>query len=189
MSARRSTPEPGDQPQRGSAAAPLFWACLLIAAALYAPCVLADRIVGWSDLRQEYERRQAELVAAQQQVRHLQRVAAALEADAEFSAQVARAELGAAPAGTQRIVLPPELNNDPRIPPASAVAEPPREPWYVPSLRLVAGDASLRRNLLIAAAAVFLFGFLVFRDGAFTAPRGVLRTVFGRYLREEECEK
>lgn len=179
------------QPPRGSTA-PLFWACLAIAAVLYAPCVLAGRIVAWSDLQQKYLRNQADLVASQQHVQHLQRVASALETDPEFAAQVARTEFGAAPAGTQVIPLPAELNNDPRIPPPPTPAEPPDEPWYVPTLRLIAADPPLRRNLLIAAAAVFLFGFLVFRDrppvsaggGGPSPPHGIVRTLFGRYLRD-----
>src|SRR5262245_4177885 len=102
---QRQSIRPADdqQPVRGSSAATLFWICLLTAAALYAPCVLAGRIVAWGDLQAAYLRNQAELVANQQQIRHLQRVAAALERDPEFAEQVARAELGAARAGTRVI--------------------------------------------------------------------------------------
>lgn len=197
MPTRRPTPTAAETPESAAATAPLFWACLAIAAALYAPCVLAGRIVTWSDLQQKYLRNQAELVASQQQVQHLQRVARALETDPEFAAQVARTELGAAPADTQVIPLPAELNHDPRIPPAPLAAEPPAEPWYVPTLRLIAADPNLRRNLMIAAAAAFLFGFLVFRErppvsaggGGPSPPRGIVRTLFGRYIRDEGGEK
>jgi len=192
MTAPGTKLDSGDESPRGSSVAPLFWACLLIAAALYAPCVLAARIVAWSDLQQTYQSNQAGLLDVQQQVRHLKQVADALEGDPEFAAQVARAELGAAPAGTEVIALPPELNNDPRIPTTAPLAEPPREPWYVPALRRLAGDAALRRNVLMMAAAVFLIGFLVFRespaapegDPVSTRPRGRVRTVFGRYFRD-----
>ncbi|MBL8851037.1 MAG: hypothetical protein JNG89_15265 [Planctomycetaceae bacterium] len=188
-------PVPADPP-RGSRAAPLFWACLLIAAALYAPCVLANRIVNWSDLQQKYLRNQANLLDAQQQVHHLQQVADALETDPEFAAQVARAELGAAPASmhSQAIALPQELSSDPRMPPGALLTELPREAWYIPALRTIASDAPLRRNLLIAAAAVFLFGFLVFRESPAagdtntprTQPPRLARTLFGRYLRDSD---
>jgi hypothetical protein len=174
-----------DQSQRGSRIAPLFWVCLLISAALYAPCALASRVVAWAELQQRHDRNQAELIAAQQQVQHLQRVGDALEADPAFAAQLARVELGAAPAGTRVISLPPELANDPRIPPPASAVTPPRAPWYLPLMRRIASDGALRRNMLLTAAGVFLFGFLVFRDGVFAVPRGVLRTLFGRYLREE----
>jgi hypothetical protein len=174
-----------DQPQRNSGVAPLFWLCLFASAALYAPCALASRIVTWAELQQKYDRNQAELVDIQQQVRHLQRVADALEKDPAFAAQLARAELGAAPAGTRVITLPRELANDPRIPPAVQAIEKPRTPWYLPAMRRLAADSTLRRNLLLAAAGIFLFGFLVFRDGVFAAPHGVLRTIFGRYIRKE----
>jgi hypothetical protein len=191
MSAPASSPDPQ---QRGSPAAPLFWACLIIAAALYAPCALAGRIVAWSDLQRRYQHRQSELIAAQQQVQHLQRVADALQTDPAFAGQLARADLGAVPEGTTAIELPPELNRDPRIPPAAAAVEPPVDPWYLPLLRRIATDAALRRRLLLAAAGVFLFGFLVFRDppavstagGEPSPPRGIVRTVFGRYLRNDE---
>jgi cell division protein FtsB len=190
MPTQRSAPANVEQ-EPGSGAAPLFWVCLVVAAALYAPCVLAGRIVAWSDLQRSYQANQAALVAAQQQVQHLQRVADALESDPEFAKTLARAALKAAPEGTTVIDLPPELNRDPRLPQTAPALEPPVDPWYLPFLRRVAADAKLRRNLLLAAAGVFLFGFLVFRErtpGAATAdqraPRGLLRTLFGRYLRD-----
>lgn len=177
-----------DEPQRSSVA-PLFWLCLLVSAALYAPCALASRVVAWAELQQKHDRNQAELIGVQQQVQHLQRVADALEADPAFAAQLARVELGAAPAGTRVISLPPELANDPRDPPPAPAITPPRTPWYLPPMQRVAADGALRRNMLLTAAGVFLFGFLVFRDGAFAGPKGALRFVFGRYLRNGESEK
>lgn len=185
MLAERTTSAPDSDQPAGAVAAPLFWACLIIAAALYAPCVLADRIVLWSELHRKHQSNQASLIAAQQQVQHLQRVADALESDPEFAAQLARADLGAAPDGATVIELPPELSRDPRRLPRATPIDPPFDPWYLPPMRWIAADASLRRNLLLAAAGVFLFGFLVFREGAWSAPRGLLRTVFGRYIREE----
>lgn len=177
------------RPQRTSRVAPLFWLCLLVSAALYAPCALASRVVAWAELREKYDENQADLVGVQQQVQHLQRVANALEADPAFAAQLARVELGAAQPGTRVIALPAELANDPRIPPSVPAVEPPRTPWYLPLMQRVAADHALRRNLLCTAAGVFLFGFLVFRDGAFAAPNGALRAVFGRYLRDEQSGK
>jgi hypothetical protein len=185
MPAQPDNPE-AEQSQRASRVAPLFWLCLLVSAALYAPCALASRVVAWAELQQKHDRNQVELIAAQQQVQHLQRVGDALEADPAFAAQLARVELGAAPAGTRVIALPRELASDPRIPPPARAITPPRSPWYLPFMRRIASDSALRRNMLLTAAAVFLFGFLVFRDGAFAVPRGVLRTVFGRYLRDEK---
>lgn len=188
MPARTDNAPIDNEPQR-SVAAPLFWLCLLVSVALYGPCVLAGRMVAWAELQQQYDRNQAGLIGAQQQVRHLQRVADALEADPGFAAQLARVELGAAPAGARVIALPPELANDPRIPPPMETIEPPRAPWYLPMMQQLAGDSALRRNLLLSAAGVFLFGFVVFREGAFAAPKGVLRVVFGRYLRDVGDER
>lgn len=183
MPAQQDNPA-AEQPQRASRIAPLFWLCLIVSAALYAPCALASRVVAWAQLQQKHDRNQAELVAAQQQVQHLLRVADALEADPAFAAQLARVELGAAPAGTRVIALPAELANDPRIPPPAPAIAPPRSPWYLPLMQRIATDSSLRRNMLLTAAGVFLFGFLVFRDGAFATPKGALRVIFGRYLRD-----
>lgn len=193
MPSQRSTSASEDT-VRGSAAAPLFWVCLIVAAALYAPCVLADRIVAWSELQRKYERNQVELIASQRHVQQLQRVADALESDPAFARSIARADLGATPTGTTAIDLPEELNHDPRVLPAAAAIELPVDPWYLPLMRRIASDARLRRNLLLAAAGVFLFGFLVFREKAHTPaasangqsrPTGLLRTVFGRYIRDE----
>ena len=185
-------PVPATEQEPGSGAAPLFWVCLIVAAALYAPCVLAGRIVAWSELQQTYQHNQAMLIAEQQRVQHLQRVADALETDPAFAKRIARAELRAAQPGTTVIGLPPELNRDPRIPLAETAIAPPVEPWHLPFFRRIAADVKLRRNLLLAAAGVFLFGFLVFRERAPSAAapgqpaaHGLLRTVFRRYLRDE----
>ncbi|MFO1091894.1 MAG: hypothetical protein U0992_01085 [Planctomycetaceae bacterium] len=194
MSAQRSIAAPAEAPPRGSPTAPLFWICLLVAAGLYAPCVLAGRFVAWRELQYRHLRNQAELVGIQQDLRHLQRVADALEQDPEFAGRVARAELGAAPSRTRVIALPPELNGDPREPPARADIAPPKDDWYMPTLRRIAGDAALRRNLLCAAAGIFLLGFLLFRETTpKTAPAaplaargGAWRTIFGRYLRDAD---
>jgi hypothetical protein len=187
--AATSIPE-SDPSRQGSSAAPLFWICLLVAAGLYAPCVLAGRFVAWWDLQQRYLRNQAQLIAVQQQIQHLQRVSDALEHDPDFAGQVARAELGAVPSGTQVIALPAELNSDPRVLLARPEVEAPVEAWYMPVLRRISTDAALRRYLLSAAAGVFLLGFLCFREtarsgmppGASAPSRGVWRTILGRYL-------
>ena len=168
----------------------LFWLCLAIAVALYGACALAPRVVVWAELQRQSARNQAELVNLDQQVQQLARVAHALERDPTFAAELARVELDAARPGGTRIPLPPSLGFDPRVPRAAAVVAEPLEPWYLPAARLVATDAKLRWKLLGFAAGLMLFAF-VFLQGDLSrlasigaTSRRVLRTVFGRYLRE-----
>lgn len=167
-----------------------FWPCLLAAAALYAPCVLASRVVVWTELRRDHAHRQAELVALQREVQHWQRIVDALQRDPEFAARLARAEFDAAPSGAVVFTPPAELAHDPRIPPAVDRPLPPDDPPYLPLLRRIAVDGPLRMRLLITSAALFLFGFLLLRDRTSpeTPPRApLLRRAVRRYLRAEEA--
>lgn len=176
--------------QRLPLASLLFWLCLLIAAGLYAAIALSPRLVVWGDLQVESTRRQVELVNLERQAQQLARVAAALERDPEFVAELARVELAAGtPRGTQ-IPLPPALGFDPRVPRATETAVAMSSPWYLPAARLAASDARLRWKVLGLASGLLLFAF-VFLQGDLSrltsvgaTARRAARVVFGRYLRE-----
>jgi hypothetical protein len=179
-----------DNAYRGGFVSLLFWLCLGIAVGLYAACALAPRVVIWAELQAQSARNQAGLVNLEHQVQQLARVTHALERDSSFAAELARVELDAARPGGTRIPLPPSLGFDPRAPRTPEVVAEPFEPWYLPAARLVVTDARLRWKLLGIAAGLLLFAF-VFLQGDVSrlasvgaTSRRVLRTVFGRYLRE-----
>jgi cell division protein FtsB len=168
----------------------LFWLCLGIAVGLYGACALAPRAVVWAELQAQSARNQTELVNLERQAQQLARVAHALERDPTFAAELARVELNAARSGRTRIPLPPSLGFDPRAPRTVKMVAVPFEPWYLPAARLLATDATLRWKLLGVAAGLMLFAF-VFLQGDLSrlasigaTSRRVLRTVFGRYLRD-----
>ena len=152
-------------PPRLPLASLLFWLCLLIAAALYAVIALSPRLVVWGDLQVESARQQVELVNLERQAQQLARVAAALERDPEFVAELARVELAAAKPGGTQIPLPPALGFDPRAPRAVEAAAEPTTPWYLPAARRAAADGRLRWRMLGAASGILLFAFVFLQGG------------------------
>jgi hypothetical protein len=173
----------------------LFWLCLVIAIGLYAACTLAPRVVVWAELQARSARNQTELVNLERQAEQLARVAHALERDPTFASELARVELNAARPDGTRIPLPPSLGFDPRTPCLVEVVADPFEPWYLPASRLVATDAELRWKILGVAAGLMLFAF-VFLQGDLSrlasigaTSRRMLRSAFGRYLRDASGER
>jgi hypothetical protein len=184
-----------DNTRSGGLVSLLFWLCLGIAVGLYAACALAPPVVIWAELQAQSAGNQVELVNLERHVQQLARVTRALEQDPSFAAELARVELDAARPGETRIRLPPSLGFDPRAPRTFELVSEPFKPWYLPAARLVATDATLRWKLRGVAAGLMLFAF-VFLHGDLSrlasigaTSRRVLRSVFGRYLREPPGER
>ncbi len=181
---------PSDPPREPFVSA-LFWPCLATGIALGTAAALAPRVVVWSKLHQQYLDGQAELVVRQQQVQQLERVVHALERDPQFAAELARVELGAWAAGSERIALPAALGFDPRVSHSEPTVAVVRTPWYVPWAELVATNATLRVRLLVAAGALVVAAFVLLQGGVVDAVtesarsgRGIVRVLLRRYLRE-----
>jgi hypothetical protein len=152
---------------------------------------LAPRVVVWSNLRARYLDGQAELVVRQRQVQQLERVVNALERDPQFAAELARVELGASAAGSERIAVPAALGFDPRTPRAEPTEVVVRTPWYVPWAELVATNATLRVRLLVASGVLVVAAFVLLQGGVVDAVmdgarsgRWIVRVLLRRYLRE-----
>lgn len=172
---------------RSAIASLLFWLCLFAAVGAYGVCALSARVVAWADLDLEYRTRQAELIARQREVRHLQSVADALEKDPEFAERLAQSEFGTQTAGADVIPLPDELAYDPLAKEIDAPQLAAADAWFVPVFRRVAADDQLRLRLWIGAAALLLFAFGVLHNGPRRAClRGAGRKIFGRYLKRPE---
>ena len=176
--------EPDTLTPRRTITSLLFWLCLFAAVGMYGVCALSARVVAWADLDREHRSRQAELVGKQREVRHLQRVADALESDPEFAARLARSELAASTPGAEVIPVPEELVFDPLATNAAAPETVIADAWFVPVFRHVAGDDQLRTRLWIGSAGLLLFAFGVLHDGARRGLlRGAGRTVLRRYVK------
>lgn len=168
----------------------LFWLCLFAAIGMYAVCALSARVVVWADLDREHRTRQAELIGRQREVRHLQRVADALETDPDFAARLARSELAASTPGAEVIPLPEELAYDPLATSSEAPNAVIADAWFVPLFRRVAADDVLRQRLWVGAATLLLFAFGVLHNGARRGLlRGAGRTVFRRYVKDANRER
>ncbi|REJ88069.1 MAG: hypothetical protein DWQ34_23370 [Planctomycetota bacterium] len=187
--AEHATPAP--HPRGGTVVSLLFWGCLFASAILYSVWAHAPRFVEWTELNHKFQSNQAELGGLQSQLRHLQRVADALERNPDFAARVARSELDAVRPGAETIRLPQELGVDPRIPAETNVVPPPELPWYLPELRNAAENEVLRRRLVLLATCLVLVAFVFFNDGtlhllgSLHSPGSFARRVFARYIRTD----
>mgnify|MGYP002623442747 CR=1 FL=1 len=193
MSTRNPNRQTSDESPRGSAVVSLlFWMCLFLSAVLYGVWAQAPRFVDWVELKHEFQSNQGELSGLQDELRHLRRVADALQRDPDFAARVARSELDAVRPGAETIRLPEELGVDPRVPAATAAVATPSLPWYLPVMKQIADDDVLRRRLLLVATALVLGAFVFLNDGtlrvveSLRSPGSFARRVFGRYIRSDQ---
>jgi hypothetical protein len=162
----------------------LFWSCLFAAVGIYGVCALSARVVAWADLDREHRARQAELIDAQREVRHLQNVSDALERDPEFAERLARSELAMATPGAEVVALPHGLVYDPLATRADVPETAIADAWYLPVFRRVAADDALRLRLWAGAAGLLLLAFSALHNGArWGWLRGSGRRLFGRYIR------
>lgn len=139
-----------------------FWACLLLAVALFALTVLAPKVLAFLELEKEYHQNQVRLVRLERQVEYLAKVASALQTDAEFANELARFEFDAVRPGEERIAVDRRLSlqaspsPDP-LPHATASVE-----WYTLPLRTFLDDPRTSNRALVVAALLVIvaFGFL-----------------------------
>jgi hypothetical protein len=151
----KTSPDIVDSPPRASGAfiSLSFWFSLLTAAALFAAATLSGKIL-------DTERRAAEVAVEANrveqlalEVHRLELKAHALETDPDYIAAVARQKLGP---GTKAPPDPPETLT---ISPAIEASIDPRLEPLRPWMQRIAADSLLRARLLMAAAALVLFGF------------------------------
>ena len=176
-------------PQRGPLVALGFWLCLIVSAALYALCALSPRIVEWTSLQHRSVENQVELIGLQNQIKHLERVAAAIETDPEFAARLARSEFGGVARSGEQIPLPPALDYDPRVPREIKRPQVAGLPWYLPLLQRITDDGELRLRALGAAACLTLFAFLFLQErslGILRMPARLANRVASRYVMAED---
>lgn len=147
----------------------LFWACLFVAAALYAGVVLSPKVLTWLVLRAECAEGQWRLARLESQTAQLRRVVAAQQNDRRFIREQAHAAFDIASPGEQQISVSPHLMlkigavSDARQPPSAL-------PAYATLLRRIAGSQRLADGLLVAAGSLVLFAFTFLYERTAVAP-------------------
>ncbi|QDU38367.1 hypothetical protein Mal4_26940 [Maioricimonas rarisocia] len=177
----------------GSLVSVAFWLCLFLAAAMYACAAVAPRADEWSGLRRQSLEVRYQLVELQRTNRHLEKLCDELEHNPDFVAELARYDMDATRAGDGRLSVDPSLGFDPRVPVAGP--EPPAElfadPWYIPWLRRLADDTTLRRRWLGTITGLVFVAFTMLHEGFWSrSSRGMMALGAGlnwltaRYRRE-----
>lgn len=134
----------------------VFWCTLFIAAALYAVVALAPKFERILTLRREHTANQWQLVALEDRVRELDRVAAALQTDERFAAELARSRFGVADRSRTSISVSDELQINTGAPPGPVQVD---LPWYYGIVSRFASSTPLRATCLSLAGGLVLFGF------------------------------
>jgi len=139
----------------------ICWLCLLTAAGLYAAVALSPRLLTYVRLQQEYQQNQQRLVMLEQQVQRMDRIAAALESDPQFAADLARTDFETNHPGELKIPVPPELAINVRdTQPDVSLPDIPL-PWFTPFLERLSKDRPLENALLTIAAALAIISFIL----------------------------
>ena len=164
-----------------------FWLCLLTAALLYASVMLAPKLLTNFSLRGQHYGNQVRLVSDEQQQRYLEKVVAALESDPEFAEELARVDFDAVRPGDERIPASEAVNWE-LLPESASARSAVRDPWYLPSMRILAGHQSLRWSMLSVAALLIVLAFAYLHEGqsrrlgaAAGAAQSLLRGLADRY--------
>lgn len=172
-----------------------FWGTLLVAGALFASVSLAPKLKTLSAHRQTWLANQQRIATLQQQAVELERIAAALEHDPAFAAELARVEFDARRPGEERIAVDSELQlggEDHPSPASPAAARPPGGTWTIPAFLLepLATHTTLRASLLALAATLAVTAFLLLHEQQsgtvrliFEGTRTMTREVLERYRR------
>ena len=139
-----------------------FWACLFVAAGLFAGVVLAPKLMISQHLAERHYELSWRLSKLERTNRSLERVVAAFQADPEFAAEVARLDFDAGTPGEQRLAAepvgafaaPPEMTLPANNPPTPA--------WWRPALDILATDRKTRNIALVTAAGLVITAFGLF---------------------------
>lgn len=142
-----------------------FWLTLLLASAMYAVLCLSPRLSEHARLtRQSYEL-QFEAEQRSQEIRHLRRVAQAMQQDAEFISRIARNEFSLAEDGSQQIQVATELGYDARVPGPSQGKRDYVDPWYLDLIELLCNRTSLRNQWTWSILGLYFFAFVFLNEG------------------------
>lgn len=143
----------------GWAASVLFWACLLLAAGLFAVAALAPKLQTNLKLNRHYYENQAQLVAMERETQSLQRVIEALQTDPDFVDELARVDFRAARLDEERIPVAPGLSVHGTRPAVPTSPSTEWDVWYAPLLESFIVRREVRWALLASAVLLVLAAF------------------------------
>ncbi|MEX2285591.1 MAG: hypothetical protein WD648_00800 [Planctomycetaceae bacterium] len=144
----------------------LFWACLLVAVALFALTVLSPKVLAFLELEKEYHQNQVRLVRLERQVEYFDKVASALQTDAEFAKELARFEFDAVRPGEERIAVDRRLSLQASPPPEPLLQSTSSVEWYTLPLRTFLDDPRNRNRALVVAALLVIVAFAFLQEPA-----------------------
>lgn len=144
-----------------------YWGTILVAGALFAVVALAPKFRTLAELRDRYTENQLRLAELERQAIDLEKIAAALENDPAFRAQLASAEFALQPSVGESIAVAKEFY-------LGAGAEPSNrqaplaltERWSVPRplIELFATNQALRATFLAIAGTLAVFALLFLNE-------------------------
>lgn len=140
----------------------VFWCTLFCAAGIYASVALAPKVQQLLVLERDRAANQWHLVALDDRVQHLGKVARALEKDPDFAAELARSRFGALSAGQAAVSVSEELRLNTSAAPRARRVD---LPWFYPLVRLLAESTAVRWTLLTLSAGMLLLGFAFLHAG------------------------
>lgn len=133
-----------------------FWTTLFVAAVIYATVAISPKLERLMVLKREHHQNMWHLVELERRVRHLDRVANALETDPAFAAELARSRFGAVDPGSETISVSDELHINTIAPTQARRVD---LPWHYGIVSRFARSKPLRTGSLTLAACLTLFGF------------------------------
>lgn len=177
-----------------------FWSTLVSATAMYAALVLAPKLLENVELRDSANRLNKIVSRRESEVVHLNRLASAIEHDADFLARIRSREFSLQRKGTIEIAVSAELGFDARVPQFRDEKKEAESTWYIGFLRQLSVSSDLRRNWNCVMLSLFLVSFLIMNEKFFAGQWGkaifsFAGNLFQRYrvppsnLDEEGCQR
>ncbi len=155
-----------------------FWACLLLAVALFALVVLSPKVVRGSRRAEEYAINQRRLVNLRHEIRYGEQLAQEMESNTGPGASRAVSPRPAsAPTERERIAVEEALRYHGRLNVPPAAQWPDERTFRVRVLRTVAGSRLLQSAGLAGSAALLILAFAVLTDRSVTDGNGYSRSI------------
>ncbi len=146
----------GDVSSQSATVSYAFWLTLFVAATIYATVALAPKLERLLVLRRDHAANQWDLVNLDQRVQNLEKVAAALEEDPQFAAELARSRFGAVEPGRDAIKVAEDLQFGTGSTTAATQVD---LPWYYGVVSRFTRSTPLRNGALCIAGLLTLLGF------------------------------
>lgn len=142
-----------------------FWLTLLMASTMYAALCLSPRLSEHARLTRQSSELEFQVEQRSQEIRHLRRVAHAMQQDTEFISRIARNEFSLAEDGSLHIQVATELGYDARVPGLSQGQRDYVDPWYLDLIERLSKQTSLRMQWTWSIFGLYFFAFVFLNEG------------------------